>query len=52
MSVMIFYGIMAVLESEIFTFFYIYWYLVILSDLFFIWLEINVVAYNQVEEKL
>ena len=41
--------------SLIFIEYYIFLYftdiLLILSDLFFLWLEINVVAYNQVEEK-
>ena len=52
MSVMIFYGIMAVLEVKYLHFLYFTDILVILSDLFFLWLEINVVAYDQVEEKL
>ena len=46
---MIFYGIMAVLEVKYLHFTDI---LVILIDPFVLWLEINVVVYDEVEEKL
>jgi len=52
MSVMNFYGIMAVLKVKYLHFFIFYWYFSNINRSIFLWLEINVVVYDQVEEKL